>query len=648
MAPVALLLALGILQRTPDAPAASSERPSASAPVLTYEELAFRLVDLRWACEEPRPGEGVDSREGWAGASPLEFTFGPGPGSLARVWVSDRRVTIEVLVDGAAQPVLRWRPAADDAALPPDPIAGDLGSGWYSYAPVPFSRSLEVRIRADEGVGDVRCQVEARSFGQGVAVEAATPEVLAAGAPALDRVARRIRSGANPPAEFGPSHFAAAAYHKRKIDPATPFWDGTAYYTVKGHGVIRSIEIDFPQVEDRSLLPQILRGLWVRCEIGTVLAAETGEVLFEMPLGDLFASSPGITPYDAYLLGATEDGTLVCRLPIPYRDGLKLGFSYPFPRRELVRFGVHVTLDPIEKRRDVPPLTLRGGWWTGPADRLAEAALDVPGPARLVASSWTSIGREAVAWEPSPAFAFARWAWWPRHGSPMQVIRRDGAGLRGAYSLLRAFLLDAPTAMGPDERIRSEPPLRLAEDTEGMDQIAVGWLWYGPRPDVAPAEQAFGGRYEWETRRLVPLPPPSDDPIPGALEASALDIVDFTHGSVLTVVSGDYQGGEALLFAPPEGETGTLVFEVRPPRPGEYELLVGYADRMPLGALFLDGRKVEVGESRPIAGHAGAYGTHRLLSRSYRISVRSSQPLLLDWVALRPVSDDEESAEEGR
>lgn len=66
-------------------------------------------------------------------------------------------------------------------------------------------------------------------------------------------------------------------------------------------------------------MPRALRGVLLR------IACDGAPVpQVEAPLGDYFASAPGLTPFDSAPLQVKADGTLVCRWVMPYRSTLRV------------------------------------------------------------------------------------------------------------------------------------------------------------------------------------------------------------------------------------------------------------------------------------------------------------------------------------
>lgn len=610
---------------------------------ISYETLVEGLVDLRWMCEEPRPGERSllldDLREG---AAVLEHRGGPGV--VGRVWCSRRDGVWSVWVDGSAEPVVRWR--LDDfalrersEALPMDPLAGPLGEGWFSVVPIAFAEDVRIAFEADGG-GSVSLQADLRLLGEGVEVEAFGADTLERHARTLRRIARVILDDEDPQTRANNQTAAEAKkVPPERIPPSAPYYDGTYYFPLHESGILRWWSLRILYEEDEARLEEVLRAMTLRIETGTDLYSERGRVLLEMPLGDFFGAGAGLDPYRHYLMGLREDGTFVCRLPMPFTNHLKFVFSYP--SRPAVKFMLKFGADPMPPEQ-VPPLRLRGGWSLADASDAAPFTLALDGPARLVAAAWASECGTDLAWSDAPAFAFADGLTRSREYAWSQVTRRDGPGRFGRYSMMRLFAHDAPVAAA-DATLSFAAP-SVYSGAAGEARAAMRALWYGP----ADAEAGFGGLYEPAQRARLPQPSPPFFAVPGAVEGENLAPIGVSDGARLLVE--DWSAAqppasrkEVLRFAP-AGADGQFGLDFQAPIAGEYELVARMGAGAGIGPVIalLDGRRLgdafgPDGGERAIVEVVLTRGT--FLPRPYALTLRSpdGRPFVLDCVYLRPV-----------
>lgn len=624
--------------------AAAPQAPAAPEPArLDYPALVAGLIDLRWMCELPRPGEGCDALEAQADSGGVVIVHVRGPGVVGRIWCSRADGTLSIYADGAAEPAAAWDLAAfarrDDASeLPPDPLAGPLGSGWYSVVPLPFQREVRIEWQPGAAGGAVRLQADVRRLGAGVAVPSVTAELLRSGADDLQRVARTIADGQNPETIEWPNFTQALAKKKNKVDPATPFQDGRFFFPVRNSGIIRWIELWLPKVSNPADVEREIRALTLRIETGSERVEGPSKLLFEIPVSDLMGSGIGFNPYDQYLHGLRPDGHFFFRLPIPYSESLRLTFTHPTAQG--VTFCMRVATDPMPPEL-VPPLRLRGGLLL--ADAREVAALDVPGPARLVSYSWSSQAATDDRWDLAAPFAFADFVTHPRSGAWQQVIRRDGPGRFGRSTMLRLFGQDAPIAAA-GERLRFAPAAAFT-GAPGQAQVAARALWYGS----ADAEGSYGGTYTWEQREPRPVAAPTFHLVAGAIEAEGAKVKDLTRGAAVAVEDWSARVPEAsrkeLLLLLPAQAGDQMLLELSPAIGGEYELVAcygrgsglgsaqAYLDGLPAGAAY-DAAAPQPGLSGEIVLHRGTF-----LPRAYSLAIRSvdGKPVAVDYLRLRPV-----------
>ena len=610
-----------------------------------YEALVEGLIDLRWMCEVPRTGERSLALDAEASGGNAELAHEGGPGVVGRLWCSRRDGVLRVWVDGAATPAMEWRLsdfAAEprDETLPASPLAGPLGAGWSSVVPISFARSIRVSFRPDGG-GDARLQADLRTLGEGVTVEAFDAQTLERHQRVLRRVAHVIADDEHPAAARTNKSIAEAKrLQPDKISPATPYYDGTYYFPLRGSGMLRWWTIRILNVEDEAERDAILRALTVRVETGTDLESEAGRECFELPLGDLFGADGGRDPYGNYLTGMRADGTFVWRLPMPYEKHLK--FSFRYPTRPAVKFMLEFGADGMPPEA-VPPLRLRGGWVLADAADDGAFRCELPGPARLVSAFWASEASNDAPWQDAPAFAFASGLAQPQPGAWSQVVRRDGPGRFGRFAMLRQFTHDAPVAV-QGQTLSFAPPSR-ASGAAGSARAAFRVFWYGG----AESAGSFGSQYAPEQRARLPLAPPGFFVVPDAFEAenarlsavSARTQVSIEDWSALEPPASR----KAVLKFQPAAAGDQFAFELRAPSAGEYELVarVGAGPGLGGAAAFLDGRRIgEIAAAADGARRIREVVLHRgtLLPRPYLFALRAldAAPVALDCVVLRPIA----------
>ncbi len=122
----------------------------------------------------------VDTRDGRSESVMLDVQ---GPGAVVRIWTPNPKGTLRVYVDGADTPVIAAPMAQllDGTTLfgaknANQPLAAELSRGWNLFVPIPFAKRCV--ITTDDGAG-VYYQVDWRSYGEGVTVDAYDPTAIA-------------------------------------------------------------------------------------------------------------------------------------------------------------------------------------------------------------------------------------------------------------------------------------------------------------------------------------------------------------------------------------------------------------------------------------------------------------------------------------
>ncbi len=316
-----------------------------SAPQVTFATLLHELVDLDRLARLPHPDyrtvqfgssdrrTGSPDQPGWFanadgfGQEPIpafeKVLRAPdadgvgeylvcdvdGPGAIVRGWSAGMDGVLRVWLDGDAKPLFEgkgydffarrtkalllstdWlRDSELKAALAPQQDA--------DYLPVPFSARL--RITWTGRVRDLHFyQMQVRRYSAGTVV---TPF-------SWNRdVVVTVKAGIE--------QIYVGHQNRRIADEPVPIdlpIGGTWHHEHKAEVPSALQQLEFSiQADD---MARALRGVRLRivCDGASVPQVEA-------PLGDFFASAPGLTPFDSAPLQVKADGTLVCRWVMPYR-----------------------------------------------------------------------------------------------------------------------------------------------------------------------------------------------------------------------------------------------------------------------------------------------------------------------------------------
>ncbi|MBM4060875.1 MAG: DUF2961 domain-containing protein, partial [Planctomycetes bacterium] len=261
--------------------------------------------------QEPVPGfERVLQPPGADGVGEYLVCDVDGPGAIVRGWSAGMDGVLRVWLDGGPTPLFLGKgydffarrtahllPPFDpaDPGLDPRIAAALQPQQDADYLPIPFQKGL--RITWTGRVRDLHFyQLQVRRYGAGARV-ATFP-----GRQAID-----LRRDAAPrPGEDG-------ALEELAFDlPPGGTWhherDG-------GPALLRQLEVTVAAGDLRAALRAVL--LRVACDGASVPQVET-------PLGDFFASAPGITPFRSLPLEVRADGTMVSRWRMPYRASWRI------------------------------------------------------------------------------------------------------------------------------------------------------------------------------------------------------------------------------------------------------------------------------------------------------------------------------------
>jgi hypothetical protein len=251
--------------------------------------------------QEPVPGfQRVLREPGPDGVGEYLVCDVDGPGAIVRGWSAGMEGVLRVWLDRAEQPLFEGKgydffarrtahllPGLD--GLPKDVAAALQPQQDADYLPIPFGTGL--RITWTGRVRDLHFyQLQVRRY------------------PAGTRVQTFVRGG-RVELDVAAVEGAAAAIGDEPIAiqlPADSAWHDELRCAVPSVGLELHVTSDD--------LPRALRGVLLRI---TCDGASVPQV--EAPLGDFFASAPGLTPFDSAPLRVGDDGALVCRWRMPFR-----------------------------------------------------------------------------------------------------------------------------------------------------------------------------------------------------------------------------------------------------------------------------------------------------------------------------------------
>ncbi|MCH7228133.1 DUF2961 domain-containing protein [Haloferula sp. A504] len=541
-----------------------------------------------------------------------------GPGVLWRTWSA--RATgghIRIFIDGGETPVIDkpFKDYFDDFEKDYPGLAMTLSRGRNEFIPISFSKSCKVVV--DEGWG-LYFHATHTLFPQGTRVEpfpGFTPEVKTLLQQASDAWLKR---GENPYQGGNPKN----GNHTLEI-PAGK----TAEVKLPGSGAIRALKIaplDLPaeaiQRED------ILREL----TISIFWDGESSPSVWS-PLGDFFATSPGLNPFKTLPMGCI-DGTFYSYWFMPFSEGARIVLTNDGDSMRRVEVDLETVALPASETRKL--LRFCAAWHGGDFTGLDKQRFLKNGgdrwpdwPLLVVEGKGRYVGMTEHIWK------FG--GWWgegderffidgENYPSTVGTGSEDYVGY--AWAAEPPFItfdsaLAAVSRLRPDAqedtsvcRFHVCDDLPFSQRFEGFIEVMPNEdcrpclydtcvYWYretgarNPYPVVPPEGRRHRrpGRHEpWVTPATLQIPQPK----PGTIEGEALEVLEVGSGrtwiqNMAGFRDGKWSGNAQLIWTGgKQGDTAEIGFTVA--EGGKYELLVVLTKGPDYGVvqLSIDGGKL--------------------------------------------------------
>jgi hypothetical protein len=489
-----------------------------------------------------------------------------GPGCVVRVWSANPNEAgkVRIYLDEAKGPVIEaplqdlmggnWQTETDGKKWTPfpDPIACERSRGFNLYFPISYAKHCKITVDKP----DIYYHVDYRTYPKGTEVETLSHGALAKASEQLHSVKERCQL----PVRRQATGVLATRGDVRHLKP-----DEEMQLTLEGPGAITCLTVDGKDADEAEALRSLVL-------IGTFDGADRPQIW--CPVGDFFASSPGLNPYHSLPFDVSRSGDgpyLQAWWPMPFqkladckirnlgrkefRVGLHVVVStYPWTDRSM-HFHAKWRTETMKTRpfRDWTYCDLKGqgvfvgdmlsvfnpspAWWGEGDEKVYVDGEKFP--------SWFGTGSEdyyAYAWGDSRPY---------QHAYHNQT-RCDGPGSRGHTSVNRFHVLDA---------IPFTKSLRFDMEV---------WHW-APNIDVTYAATSYwyakpGASDDFKEvdpkvlQTIPQLPPPFK--VDDALEGEKLKILGK---------SGNFEAGPQGMAEFADGKwSGGSHLWVRPPRKGEW------------------------------------------------------------------------------
>ena len=218
-----------------------------------------------------------------------------GPGAIVRIWSADPRGTLRFYIDGDPKPAIE-APMQDvlGGKFPgwPTPIAGMRARGWNLYFPIAYAKHCTVTC----DTGGFYYHVNYRTYEKGADVKSFAPEDLTRLSAKIGDVAKKLEN---------PRSAARLPSGTTSVETATDLAPG-------GESKSKFFELtDGPKAIVGLLVTTEAKNLERALRAVVLLMTFDGEKTVECPLGDFFATAPGLNRYASLPVGVSEiDGKL--------------------------------------------------------------------------------------------------------------------------------------------------------------------------------------------------------------------------------------------------------------------------------------------------------------------------------------------------
>jgi hypothetical protein len=526
------------------------------------------------------------------GATEWVLMDAEGPGAIVRIWSANPvdAGILRVYLDGAETPAIEM-PFVEmlGGQVDPfaEPIAGLRSAGWNSYLPIPYAGHCKVTASKPEFF----YHINYRTYGAGTSVEAYSPEVVSRNQGALLEIARRFadpKLGVSMPSDHRASGF------RHRLNPGE-----TGETTIDATGsALYGLDVSIETNDAESALR--------KCVLEISFDGNQRPSV-RAPLGDFFATAPGLNPYASLPLGVGKDGTMYCRWVMPFQTSATLRLLNTGDSRVTVG-GSYILADydwsdrslyfHAAWRGEYPIATNPRQDWTfveiAGQGRFVGDMLHVTNPVQL----WWGEGDEKIyvdnetfpshfgtgtedyygyAWCSNVPFTHAY------HNQP----RCDGPGNYGQTCVSRFHILDSiPFA----EAFKFD--MEVWHSWECEIALAATSYWYA-RPGATWTPNAIDPA---DLTVITPPPLPGLKIVDGALEGEDLEVVELTAGEtkVEERVEFGWSGGKQVRwFGGSPGDSISFGFPVE--RAGRYEVRAVFtmASRHAVVRMSVNGEPVE-------------------------------------------------------
>lgn len=548
-----------------------------------------------------------------------------GPGAIVRTWTADINGTLRVFLDGNEKPIYEGpadkflhRPYDSflaEAGFDAETLAGTFYQRDAAYCPMPFAKSCRI-----EWIGNPRqvyfYYVQVREY------KDKETKVATFQSSDLSKYATEMKHVANVLREPEMSVSPNAKSHA--IDVKLKPGERTAAIELEDMAAVARLALKVEAENEVAALRQMV--MHITCDGWSSAQVQS-------PVGDFFAAAPGVNPYKSLPFTVDEEGTMVCRYPMPFKSSLKVEFHNMGDQPVAIRGNLKTTPRKWDDDRtmhfyarwrvthdittppdlDIPFLLAHGeGRYVGTASLMMNTARGTHS-----SGTWWGEGDEKVfvdddrmpSWFGTGSEDYYNYAWsavdiffYPYCGQP----RNDGPANRGFVANYRFHFVDDQPF---DERIAFYMELLSNHENDGFSYACQAYH-YG-RPGIVDDHRVITTSDVREPKLPGPWKPRAYRGSEGAIYLEPEDLADGTFDSEEDNL---WSEGKLMVWRP-SGAGDTLKLPITVEKAGKYQVRVGLAldNRSGVVSATLDGKPFGFGNA---SGRMNLYDPRRTMLRA--------------------------------
>ncbi len=229
-----------------------------------------------------------------------------GPGAIVRIWSANANGIIRFYFDGNSEPEIEM-PLIDllngSKDIFPSPISGVRGLGQNCFLPISYAKHCKVTL----SVGKIYYQINCRTYEPGTKVETFSIKNAKKNIAAIKEAAKKLSEPEK--------QSALPKIFNEKIKNSNLNPNDSLEFELKGPNAIYNFicKVNAENLEDA------LRGTLLE-----ITFDNNKNPSVQTPLGDFFATAPGLNFFKSIPLGVLEDGTMYSHYVMPFKKKAKI------------------------------------------------------------------------------------------------------------------------------------------------------------------------------------------------------------------------------------------------------------------------------------------------------------------------------------